>query len=189
MIEIKIDPRQLRRIERVLRHVENAVPKVLAPAINRALNKGRTTVRREIRKEYVIKQKDIPVRVIGASETRLSGVVRLDQPMLDLNKFKVQPKGVQHRRRRQPIFVQVRKDGGRVISTGFVAAMPSGYTGPFMRKTAARFPIRKLIAIGSPIMAAQPKVGPEVQKQMDTALDKNIDSQIRRRMAEAGGHS
>jgi hypothetical protein len=38
-------------------------------------------------------------------------------------------------------------------------------------------------------MASQPTVGPEVNKAMGDALDKNIDQQIKRVLAGAGGHS
>jgi hypothetical protein len=190
MVAITIDARQMRRLERAVRKIEDGVPRALAPAINRALDRGRTTVKREIRKEYLIKAKDIPVRVRGASQARLSGEVRLDQGMLDLARFKVSPRGVQKRKHKRPIKAQVKvRSGGKLIAHGFVASMPTGFTGPFVRKGTARLPIKKLLAIGAPIMASQPTVGPAVNKAMGDSLAKNIDSQIVRLMAQAGGHS
>lgn len=185
MVAITIDPSQVRKLERALSHIQGAVPKALPAAINRTLNSGRTTVRREIRKQYLIKQKDIPVRMQRASAARLSGEVRLDQGMIDLSKFKVTPRGVQKRKHKRPVRAQVRVgSGGRLIKGGFVAQMPSGYVGPFVRKGNERFPIKKLMTIGAPIMASQPSVGPAVQKAMGDALAKNIDSQISRFMAK-----
>jgi hypothetical protein len=176
----------MRRLERAVRQIADGVPRVLAPAINRALNKGRTTVKREIRKQYVIKAKDIPVMVRGANRARLSGEVRIQQGMMDLAKFKVTPKGVQKRKHKRPIRAQVRVGGGKLIPHGFVAAMPSGYTGPFTRKGPDRLPIRHRLTIGAPIMASQPTVGPAVNKAMGDELAKNIDSQIVRVMAKGG---
>ena len=184
-IEIKIDASQLRKLERVVKHIEDGVPRALAPAINRALDHGRTTVRREIRKEYLIKLKDIPIRVSGASRERLGGKVIVAQGMLDLAKFKVTPRGVQKRKYKKPITVKVRvRTGGKIIPHGFVAHMPQGYTGPFVREGAARFPIRKLLAIGAGIMASRPTVAPIVQSEMADSLAKNIDSQIARLRAK-----
>lgn len=185
MVALQIDPRQLRKLEMAVQNIKNGVPRALSAAVNRTLDKGRTTVRREIRKEYLIKQKDIPIKVFRASQARPSGEVRLDQPMLELSKFKVTPRGVQTRRHKRPIRAQVKiASGGKLISHGFVARMPSGYVGPFVRKGDARFPIKKLMTIGAPIMATQPHVGPAVQKAMGEALATNIDSQISRFMAK-----
>src|SRR5580765_8106507 len=189
MVALQIDAKQLRHLQRVVRHIENGVPKVLAPAINRALDKGRTTVRRQIRKIYVIKSKDIPVAVKGASVSRLSGEIVLKQGMLELNKFKVRPSGVQRRKNKRPVFAQVKVGGGAVMHGAFVPA-GVGYVGPFIRASGAgRLPMHKLLAIGASIMATQPTVGPEVNKQMGDTLAKRIDHEIERVMAGAGRHS
>jgi hypothetical protein len=188
MVALQIDAKQLRHLQRVVRHIENGVPKVLAPAINRALDKGRTTVRRQIRKIYVIKSKDIPVAVKGASVSRLSGEIVLKQGMLELNKFKVRPSGVQRRKNKRPVFAQVKVGGGAVMHGAFVPA-GVGYVGPFIRASGAgRLPMHKLLAIGAPIMATQPTVGPEVNKQMGDTLALRIDHEIDRVLTRAGGH-
>lgn len=180
-----MDPSQMRQLERAVRGIAEGVPRVLAPAINRALSHGSTTVKREIRKQYLIKAKDIPVQVRRASRATLGGEVRLRQGMLDLAKFKVTPKGVQKRRHKKLIRAQVKVTGGKILPHGFVAKMATGYVGPFMRRGAARLPLRKLLTIGAPIMASQPAVGPVVNKEMGDSLAKNIDSQISRILAGA----
>jgi hypothetical protein len=80
----------------------------------------------------------------------------------------------------------VRVGGGGDIPHGFIATMPNGYTGPFVRERASSLPIRKLLAIGAPIMASQPSVGPVAQAAMSNALDKAIDQQIKRVLTNAG---
>jgi hypothetical protein len=183
MVALTIDSGQMRKLERAVRRIKDGVPRALAPAINRALNHGRTTVKREIRKEYLIKAKDIPVKVSGASRARPSGFIRLTQGMLELIKFKVTPRGVQKRKRKVPIRAQVKmRTGGRIIPRGFVARMPSGYVGAFQRKGPERLPLKQLVTIGAPIMASQPSVGPAVNKAMGDSLAKNIDNQISRFM-------
>ena len=183
MVAINIDPKQMKRLEKALVNIKGGVPKVLSPAINRTLNKGRTEVKREIRKRYVIKAKDIPFAVIGSTTSRLSGEIRIKQGMLDLNKFKISPKGVQRRKTKKIIHATVRVGGGGDIPHGFVAAVGS-YTGPFTRKGAGALPIRKRLTIGAGIMASQPAVGPAVQKAMEDMMAKRLDHELQRVLAK-----
>lgn len=187
MVALTIDSKQLRKLERALGDIKGGVPKALRGAINKTLNTGRTVIRREIRKEYLIKQKDIPIKVHGASSgsAQIGGFIRLDDGMMPLNKFKVQPRGVQRRKNKRPLFAQVKKGAGGTMPGAFF--IPA--TGPFVRvHGAARFPIKFLRTISAPIMATQPSVGPAANQAMGVALDKNIDNQIVRIMAQAGGH-
>jgi minor tail protein Z (GPZ) len=186
---LQIDARQLNKLTRAVADIKNGVPRVLAPAINRALESGRTTVRREIRKEYLIKQKDIPLKLWRANYTTLRGHIRIAQGMLDASKFVYRPRAVRRGKRQRPLFVQIKKGGGGFIARGFVAST-MGYTGPFQRRSRApRLPIRKVLAIGAPIMASQPTVGPAVNKTMGDTLAKRIDHEIKRVMASAGGRN
>jgi hypothetical protein len=186
MVAIQIDARELQKLQKQIAHIKGAVPRATSIAVNRALNKGRTEVKREIRKIYEIKAKDIPVQVVGASVVRPYGYVTLKQGMLDLNKFKVQPKGVQHKTPRRPIKATVRRGRGGMIAHGFVAAMPSGYTGPFVRVGKSRHPIRKLLAISSAIMASQPSVAPAVEKAMTDTMALSMNQQIKRILKPKG---
>lgn len=184
-VQLKIDASQMKKLERSLGHIKDGVPKALAPAINRALAGGQTTVKREVRKDYLIKAKDIPTSVHRATRSNLNGSIRIKQGMLDASKFVYRPKGVQRRKVKKPLFVQVKKGGGGFIKRGFVSGL-----GPFQRRSEApRLPIRKILVIGAPIMATQPAVGPAVNKVMGDTLAKRIDHEINRVMASAGGHS
>ena len=174
---LTIDARQLRRLERTLGHIKNGVPRAVAPAINRALDKGRTTVKREIRKEYLIKYGDIPIKVQRANSASLNGAVVIRDGMLPLNKFKVSPRGVT--KRRTLIRAQVKRHGGGgILRHAFNTTL--GYPGPYERMGDARLPIRKLLTIGAPIMASQPTVGPEVNRQMGDTLAKRLDHEMLR---------
>ncbi len=181
---IAIDSRQLKHLQRVLSDIKNGVPRVLVPAINRSLASGQTAVRREIRKIYTIKQKDIPTTVHRARYSSLQGEIRITQGMLGAEKFIYNPK-FPVRRRRQ-MFVQIKKTGGGYVARGFAT---NRLTGPFQRRSQApRLPIRKIIAIGAPIMATQPTVGPAANKAMGDTLAKRIDHELNRVLASAGEH-
>jgi hypothetical protein len=176
MVNITIDANQMRKLERAVAKIKDGVPRVLAPAINRALDKGRTTVRREIRKVYLIKQKDIPISVVGASKGNLNGRIVLKDRMLTLDKFKVRPRGIQRRKNKRPIYAQVKVSGGGTMPHAFY--IPTG--GPYIRRGAARLPLKRLLTISAPIMASQPSVQPAVSKAMEETLATRIDHEINR---------
>jgi hypothetical protein len=181
MLEIKIDAKQLLRLERTVRDIKNGVAKVLAPAINRALANGATTVKREIRKVYTIKAKDIPVKVKKASTNHPVGAVVLADSMLPLEKFQLSG-GT----RRRPLRAVVKRGHGGIIKSGFMATMPTGHTGAFRRKGPPRLPIKSLLTISAPIMASQPNVAPAVTASMAATLSKRIDHEIKRIMDKEG---
>jgi hypothetical protein len=185
MVAINLDAKQLAKLKRSLSHIENGVPKAFVPAVNRALAAGQTTVKREIRKIYTIKSKDIPTKLHRARYASPIGHIRIDQGMLDASKFFYSPKAVQRRKSKKPLFVRVKKGGGGFIARGFVSRL-----GPYQRRSdAPRLPIRKIITIGAPIMAAQPTVGPAVNEKMGDTLARRIDHEVERVLASAGGHS
>jgi hypothetical protein len=182
MVAITIDPQQMRKLERAVEHIKNGVPKVLVPSINRALNKGRSVIKREIRDAYVIKAKDIPIKRKAAYHGMARGIggsLEVRDTMMFLDKFFTRG-GV----KRRPLFARVKVGGGGNISYGF-----KWDSRTYKRAGQERLPIKRLYAISAPIMASQPTVGPEVNKAMGDALAKNIDQQIRRVLAGAGGHS
>jgi hypothetical protein len=183
MVTINIDASQMRKLEKAVANITDGVPRVLAPAINRALDKGRTEVRREIRKIYLIKQKDIPISVVGASKTRLGGSMVLKDRMLPLDRFKLRPTGIQRRKSPFGVFAQVKRGGGGQMPGAFF--IPDG--GPYIRKGKARLPIKRLLSISAPIMASQPTVQPAVSKAMEETLAVRIDHEMNRVLANAGG--
>lgn len=185
-VALNIDTSELKKLHRALDHLRDGVPKAIVPAINRALSSGQTTIKREIRKEYLIKAKDIPTKLHRARYASPTGHIRIDQGMLGVDKFVYKPKAVQKRKIKKPIFVQIKRTGGGIVQRSFVLAGK----GPFQRRSAApRLPIRKLLAIGASIMATQPHVGPAVNQVMADTLAKRIDHEMKRVLASAGGHT
>lgn len=179
MVALTINSAQLGKLQKALGQIKNGVPKALVPAINRALDSGKTTVKREIRKEYLIKASDIPIKRKGANRATLGGALVIEQGMLHLDKFLVSG-GFKGR----PLFARVKKGGGGEIAHAFRWNLMS-----FERVGPPRLPIRRLLTIGAPIMASQPAVGPAVNKAMGDTLDKRIDHEIKRVLASAGGKS
>jgi len=179
MVEINIDTKQLLpHLKHILLGITNGVARVLPPAINRTLTMGNTALKREIRKEYAIKMKDIPTALHRANKSNFTGALIVRQGMLDMNKFPFRPTRPGSRR---ILNVEVKRGRRKDIPHGFVAQMPSsGYLGPFIRKGASRLPIKKLKTISAAIMASQPTVLPEVEKVMGDTLDRRLDHEINR---------
>jgi hypothetical protein len=175
---IIIDASQLKKLQRALGHIKNGVPRAIVPAVNRALASGKTAVTREIRKEYLIKQKDIPIKIDRANYGTLGGSIIVHSGMLPLGKFKITG-GFGGRKL---LHAQVKKGGGGDIRRGF---MLSG--SPFVRRGTSRLPIKKLMTIGAPIMASQPNVGPAANKAIGDAFAKRIDHEMIRVLNSAGG--
>ena len=175
MVEIEISTEQLKKVFETMKNIRNGVPRVLSPSINRALTHGRTVIRREIRHDYVIKQKDIPINVRHASRETLNGEIVLKQGMLGLEKFKFRPTKPGTKR---IVHAQVRQGGGKDIPHGFVAHMQSGLTSVFTRRGRSRLPIRHRVTIGAPIMAAQPHVSEAATREIDASLKKTIEHNI-----------
>jgi len=172
---IEIDTKQLEHLRSAVKHIKDGVPRVVTPAVNRALSSGQTAVRREIRKVYVIKQKDIPTKVHRATRATMKGEIRIEQGMLGAEKFIYRP--MFRTKRRRPLYVQIKKAGGGYVKRGFVA---DALKGPYQRTTTERLPIRKIITIGAPIMASQPNVGPAASKAMGDTLAKRLDHELQR---------
>jgi hypothetical protein len=103
--------------------------------------------------------------------------------MLPLDKFKVQPRGMQHRKVKRVLYAQVKKSGGASLPNAFY--IPAG--GPFQRRGQSRLPIKRLLTIGASIMASQPNVGPAAGKAMGDALDKRIQHELKRVLESAKG--
>jgi hypothetical protein len=184
---LEFDRKQMAKLQQAVGHIKDGVPRVLAASVNRALSTGKSVVKKEIRKMYLIKAKDIPIAVERATFARPKGAIIIRQGMLPLAKFPFTPHTVSRRTRRRPLFAKVRKGGGGIIRTGFVAAMTTGHVAPFKRVGQSRLPIKAILTVGAPIMATQPQVGPAASKAMGDTMAKRIDHEIIRVMNREGG--
>jgi hypothetical protein len=184
MVEIELDPSAVQKLIKTVGFIKNGVPRVLVPAINRSLTHGRTVLKREIREDYTIKAKDIPVGIKYANPSKLSGSVSIKQGMLGLEHFKHTPKNPPKHPRMVHAEVRIGKGGN--IPHGFVQRMPNAFVGIFTRVGKARLPIKRLLAIGASIMASQPHVRTKVGTEMRDTLIKRVNYQMGRLLETAG---
>ena len=183
MVSINIDTKQMERMAKQVAHIKDGVPRVMAAAMNRALSKGKTVVKREIRKVYLIKARDIPITVVRATFTRMNGQIMIQSGMLPLSDFPHVPRSVTKRTRGKPIKATVKVGRGGTLRTGFLTQFKSGHIGIFRRVGKERLPIGELRSIGAPIMAAQPQVGPAANKAIGETMAQRLDHEIKRVLA------
>jgi len=183
MVSINIDAKQMEQMAKQVAHIKDGVPRVMAAAINRALSKGKTVVKKEIRKVYMIKARDIPIAVVRATFTRMNGHVLIQSGMLPLSDFPHTPRVRTARTSGKPIKVTVKKGQGGKLRTGFLTTFKSGHIGIYKRIGKEPLPIQELRSIGAPIMAAQPQVGPAASKAISETFAQRLDHEIKRVLA------
>ena len=128
-IEIKVDRRQIRQVQKLLAAVPRGWPKVASRAINRTATRARTRVVRAISGEIKIRQADVrkQITIKRASYSRLEAHLLILGDRIPLMKFGA-------RQTRRGVTYQIGKSAGRkLIEHAFITTMPSGHRGVFLR--------------------------------------------------------
>lgn len=122
-------------------------PKASSAALNRVVRSARTQVSRDIRDVYNMKARDVS-RVITVSQSspkRLIAILKTAGRNIPLIFFDAKQKNI-------GVSVKIKRGARKTIRGAFLATMPSGHTGVFMRKGKGRLPIKELRTIGLPAM-------------------------------------
>lgn len=180
-VEIKYDEAKLRKIQKMLRDIPNAMPKVMSRAINRTSKSALAEIARKIAAEVKITQAAIKkgIKITKATYTRWQAWLDLHTKRIPLIRFRAKPlkKGVSY---------QISKTGGRKKITEparpFIQTMPiSGHKGVFRRHTekTKRLPIVQLFgpSLGG-VFEGAAGIAAEVQESTTKKLEKNIDAQV-----------
>jgi hypothetical protein len=203
-LDIQADPAQLRRIAALLTGVRNGLAKVVTRAINRTATSARSRAVKALAKATGRKQKDLrqDVRLLRASWTKWRARLFFDSkgvPLIELDP------------RQTAAGVSTTGKGGRtLLRHGFIATMPSGHRGVFVRepkgggtvrqrdeRRALRFigdlaemPLVGRLPIWEPqdrstaLTADQTGVLRDVELFSAQELEKQIDSQLRGVLAQ-----
>lgn len=151
---IYIDPRELRRYERKLRHIAGALPKVTARALNSAVGPARTQIKRDVAAALAVPQKHIKPRLWPAKASRKAlraGLVAGTVGVSIIHAGARERKGT----------VSYRSRSGRVALPDAFIAEPGGNRHVFRRKGAERYPI-ELVRTESPSAAMGPAYGQQL---------------------------
>lgn len=119
-IDVKIDG--VEAAKKALADFPNRVPGVVSSAINRSLTNVGSNIRKEVRANYEIKARDVSATLKRSNSTRstLSGSIKSTGRPIPLDRFKVSPKTVQPKRKRQ-LNITIKKGSVKQITGAFVA--------------------------------------------------------------------
>lgn len=174
MIEIKIDTKELERVEKMLSTIPKGIEKATSSAINRTLQSTRASATRKVRERYDIKAKDVrgTISLKRAGTFNPNGAMISRGTPIPLMQFKVNP-GKPNPSRRKPVFASVKRSGG-TIKSAFVTSFDSGHTGVFERVGRSRLPLRELYGPSTPQMIGEETIiqelGEEAKEIMLTRL-------------------
>lgn len=145
-ITIKINPEDLKKVERMLGDIQGMVPKVISRSINDTLSGVKTDASSEIRTVITLKKStvDATFRTVKANTTHLSGLFESKGSPVPLIEYGA-------RATKTGVSVQVKKGNPRSLIKGaFIATMKSGHTGVFWRQwhQAVSKPTNKKIPYG-----------------------------------------
>ena len=166
MFDFKIDIHELKNFEKILVKLHGGVAKAPEKAIGPTLDVAKVAVTNHIQKTYMIASNDIPDKI---ERWPFGDAVVIEPGMLGLEKFTGGTTAI------------VKKGGGGVIPGAFVRG---GVI--YHRTTRKRYPIRRLMTIGAPIMATQPGVGDAANKEIGTELDARMNRELSAAMEAAG---
>lgn len=175
---IEINAKVIKDVERRLGQYKSKAPIVLYLALNRAASNLNTNLKRETRKRYVIKQKDIKLAVTKASRFKLSAVVKSEGERIPLDKFKVSPNVPRHKNPPKSLKVQVKKDGIKELFHAFVVNINGNKV--FERRDKAHLPIDKLFGPAIPQMIRNKETVEYAEKEAIKTYEKRLDHEIKR---------
>lgn len=176
-VEVIVNKRQLRSVEKTLESIPRALPKVMSRAVNDTARGARTKIVRELEKLTGLKQKTVREQVVlkRASYSHWEANIRIHGKRVPLIRFAA---------RQTKRGVTARAEGGKgrtLYRHAFIETMPSGQPGVFRRRRTQRLPIAELTRPG--VLATMGKAPQLAARKLDheiaMKLEKNIDRHVR----------
>lgn len=178
---ITIDEKGLAEAQKLLKYMPNAVPKAAARAINRAATAAKTEAWKQVKKEYTVKQTYVKRawdKISKAFPGRLEAKLVSKGSVMALSYFTHRPKSVPKRRPKNPVYVQVRRDGGGRIAHAFLATMKSGHTGIFTRAGKSSYPIDQKYGPSVPQMLGNKTVSGFIEERATVVLNQRFEHEV-----------
>lgn len=172
---------------------------VMMSSMNRAASTVSTSVKKEVSARYFISQKKISetLHIERASTSNLTASVISRGSKLGLEKFKVSPlrpvKLSKNGKRTPKVYkAAIKKAGGLKPLTGknilgrknkpFVAIMPNGHEGVFIRETWDAYPIDSMMGPAVPQLVGKKEIMEVVTKKANETLQNRIEHELSRVM-------
>ncbi len=129
LLQVRYDDRGVRALERQAAGLRGGLARVASPALNRVAAWTRTRMRREVTSQCRIKARraDLLLRTDKANRAKLNAQVEIQNRRVPIGKF------MKSRSRRARVSVAFPSGVSRGYPQHFVATMPSGHRGVFVR--------------------------------------------------------
>lgn len=189
---VTIDSKNLEEAQKELSHIEKGIEKAISLAINHSLSKVKTQLKKKVREEYFIKDKDVEktLKMKKANISSLSGTITSTSTRTSLAKFNV-------RKNSFGLTVAIKKDRGRVPVQGkpklygkpFLVKLNNGHIGVMQRKTEKkiyvakgiwRSPIEELFTLSIPQMVENPIIQNYIEDQVITIFNERFNHEVER---------
>ncbi len=187
-VVVSVDAQMVEEVQRKLGQFSNKAPNAISSALNRAVTNVTSNVSKEVRKQYHIKAGDVKstLNTRKASTSKLQAEVRSKGELIPLDRFKVSPRTVQPKRKKQ-LKIAVKKDGFKKILGAFIADL-SGVK-VFKRQGKDRLPINRLFGPSVPQMLRNEGIVENINEEAKNTFERRLDHEINRILASVGGGS
>ena len=187
---IEISAEAVERVNKILSGVPKGAEKAMSNAMNRGLQKVKTSALKQVKTVYAVKSGDFNAatrtRIRNTSAGSLAGYISFSGVKIPLYKFNSTPKvpGTG-----QMVRAGLFKGVFTPFEHAFIAGMRSGHLGIFERKDPPpkRLPIGERMGHSGAEMVGNAAVIPEIEKQAQEVIDKRIDHEISRILNGYGG--
>lgn len=176
---VGVDETTLKYVQYRLGEFSKRAPNAISNALNRGMTNVGSNIRKEVRKEYHIKAGDVNATLSRhrANRGSLTATVESKGHLIGLDKFKVNPRTI-NPRRKTPLRVAVKKSGGSTVGGAFMAEI----NGPklLMRMKKTRLPIRRLFGPSIPQMLGREDIREFIMNDGQDTFDRRLEHEINR---------
>jgi len=187
MIDIDVRCEGAALLIQTLTDAPEKAKRVVSMSVNKIARSARTQMAREANKRYFVKVGEArdTIYVKTAHGDNLKAELTSRGYPISLAHFKVSPKKVQHKgRKNKKIRARVKRNGGgATLDQAFITAIGSG-VGVFERDGRARKPIHKLFGPSVPSMLKNEEIQQEMEKTTTEKLNKELNRQLARIMGK-----
>ncbi len=189
-MDISVDMQQVLALQNALIGTKRGLQTEMRVAINKAVNSTFTKVSRDVRKEVMVKARDI--KKVMRKVRPKAGMMPNGQVILEHeNRLSLKYFGArQNKTRRSGVSYQISRKGGRkILKGGFMGPRP-GVIAPrlgghvFKRKGKARLPIQKKFGVSPWGVYLVNKLDPETkrfaQNRLQVEMNRRLDYVLRR---------
>ena len=182
-IGIEISSETMERVQALLANIPKGAERAYSNAINRGISRVKSAAWRNVKQVYTVQSSALNAAtntsVQKASTGNLAGFVRFAG-----YKIKVSPKQPGSKKL---VHAAVKKGGGAVFESAFIAAMKSGHIGVFEREGKKRLPVSEFMGLSAAQMVGEETVSTQVQEEAQKLVNERLEHEIDRLLNGYGG--